>query len=112
VRPLGSRSEPLPHATEGMQPARIGRIGMVDDAVLEHESAHARPLAQVRGPINPGSPYTLIIGRKRPKPGAGWLQRVFAVIVVFDASIALIFLAVPDALIAIKVPAGRRRPRE
>src|SRR6201987_1352124 len=45
VAPLGSAVEPLVHPPEAVQPARIGRIGVVDDAILEHERAHARPLA-------------------------------------------------------------------
>jgi hypothetical protein len=35
IAPLGSAVEPLPHAPEGIQSAGIGRIGVVDDAVLE-----------------------------------------------------------------------------
>src|SRR5271165_2034513 len=37
VAPLGSAVEPLVHAPEAVQPAGIGGIGVVDDAVLEHE---------------------------------------------------------------------------
>src|SRR6266478_4506416 len=45
VAPLGCAVEPLVHAPEAVQSARIGGIGVVDDAVLERERAHARPLA-------------------------------------------------------------------
>src|SRR5206468_6347026 len=45
VAPLGRAVEPLVHAPEAVQSARIGGIGVVDDTVLEHERAHARPLA-------------------------------------------------------------------
>ena len=65
---------------------------MVDDAVLENESAHARPLAQVRGPIDSSAKYVQVVGRKGLNPGAGWLQRIFAAIVVFDASVAELLL--------------------
>src|SRR5512134_3237286 len=51
VAPLGGAVEPLVHAPEGVQSARIGGIGVVDDAVLERERAHARPLARVRGHV-------------------------------------------------------------
>src|SRR5207253_6789219 len=43
VAPLGCAVEPLVHAPEAVQSARIGGIGVVDDAVLERERAHARP---------------------------------------------------------------------
>src|SRR5713226_2944916 len=48
VAPLGCAVEPLVHAPEAVQSARIGGIGVVDDAVLEHERADARPIARVR----------------------------------------------------------------
>src|SRR3989442_8487519 len=54
VAPLGCAVEPLVHAPEAVQSARIGRIGVVDDAVLERERAHARPLARVRGHVRSG----------------------------------------------------------
>ena len=54
VAPLGRAVEPLVHAPEAVQSARIGGIGVVDDAVLEHERAHARPLARVRGRVGSG----------------------------------------------------------
>src|SRR5262245_14908230 len=37
VAPLGSAVEPRVHAPESVQSARIGGIGVVDDAVLERE---------------------------------------------------------------------------
>ena len=46
ISPLGSAVEPLPHAPKGVHSASIGRIGVVDDTVLENEGAHARPFAQ------------------------------------------------------------------
>src|SRR6266545_3560826 len=54
VTPLGCAVEPLVHAPEAIQSARIGGIGVVDDAVLERERAHARPLARVRGYVGSG----------------------------------------------------------
>src|SRR5882724_6066300 len=51
VAPLGGAVEPLVHAPEAVQSTRIGGIGVVDDAVLERERAHARPLAYVRGHV-------------------------------------------------------------
>src|SRR5215468_2078081 len=51
----GGAVEPLVHAPEAIQSARIGGIGVVDDAVLEHERAHARPLARVSGHVDSAS---------------------------------------------------------
>src|SRR6266571_5205061 len=51
VTPLGGAVEPLVHAPEAVQSARIGGIGVVDDAVLERERAHARLLAHVGGRV-------------------------------------------------------------
>src|SRR6266568_2942086 len=46
VAPSGRAIEPLVHAPEAVQSARIGGIGVIDHAVLEHERAHARPPAR------------------------------------------------------------------
>src|SRR5213594_4523354 len=54
VAPLGCAVEPLVNAPEAVQSAGIGGIGVVDDAVLEREGAHARPLARVRGHVGSG----------------------------------------------------------
>src|SRR4051794_35983008 len=47
----GGAVEPLVHTPEGVQSARIGGVSVVDDAVLECERAHARPIALVRGRV-------------------------------------------------------------
>src|SRR6202165_5970118 len=90
VTPIGGAVEPLVHAPEAVQSARIGGIGVVDDAVLEHERAHARPLARVGGHVGSGH------GRV---PGDGLrdrcclVHRVAAVlVVVFDGPLALLLL--------------------
>src|SRR5437016_2813682 len=49
VAPSGCAVEPLVHAPQAVQPARIGGIGVIDDAVLAHERTHARPLPRVCG---------------------------------------------------------------
>src|SRR5688572_26101844 len=87
VAPLGGAVEPLVHAPEAVQSARIGGVRMVDDAVLERERAHARPLARVRGHV--GSAH----GRERDGPlvAADFPdQRRLAPVVVFDAPLALL----------------------
>src|SRR5467141_3911660 len=68
VAPLGGTVEPLVHAPEAVQSARIGGIGVVDDAVLEYERAHARPLARVRGRV--GSGHGRVVADRRPRHAA------------------------------------------
>src|SRR5260370_30276712 len=43
--------EPLVHAPQDVQPARVRRVGVVDGAVLQGESAHAGPLTPVGLPV-------------------------------------------------------------
>src|SRR5262245_38473778 len=62
VARLGGSVEPLVHAPEAVQSARIRGIGVVDDAVVERERAHTRPLARVRRHVGPGT-------TRRPGPG-------------------------------------------
>src|SRR5438093_12008487 len=64
----GGAVEPLVHAPEAVQSARIGGIRVVDDAVLERERAHARPLARVRGDVGSGH------GRERSGPVVATLR--------------------------------------
>src|SRR5262245_64934654 len=54
VTPFGCAVEPLIHAPQAVQSARIGGIRVIDDAVLERERAQARPLARVRGHVGSG----------------------------------------------------------
>src|SRR6266853_5964701 len=51
IAPVGCAVEPLVHAPEAVQPARVRRVGVVYDAILELERAHARPLARIRGRV-------------------------------------------------------------
>src|SRR5438128_3917549 len=92
VAPPGGAVEPLVHAPEAVQSARIGGIGVVDDAVLEHERAHARPLARVRGHI--GSDHGRELGGIPLTAGFRLhVQReAAALVVVFDGPLALLFL--------------------
>src|SRR5882672_4235948 len=90
VAALGCAVQPLVHAPEAVQSARICGIGVVDDAVLERERAHARPLARVRGYV--GSAH----GREDRGPLLAILRTLaplpcrLAPEVVFDAPLALI----------------------
>src|SRR6058998_264946 len=107
VAPLGRAVEPLVHAPEAVQSARIGGIGVVDDAVLERERAHARPLARVRGRVGSDSGRELgdrLRDRRR-------VHRVAAApVVVFDAPLALLLLAEPDVEVEVEIAAERGRP--
>ncbi len=89
VAPLGGAVEPLVHTPEAVQSARIGGIGVVDDVVLEHERAHARSIARVRGRV--GSGHSRVLG-----DGLRDLRRIHrvaaALVVVFDAALALLLL--------------------
>src|SRR5207249_5250626 len=51
VSPPRCPVEPLVHAPETVQPARVGRVGVVHDAILERERAHTRTLPRVRQPV-------------------------------------------------------------
>src|SRR5206468_35870 len=105
VAPLGGAVEPLVHAPEAVQSARIGGIGVVDDAVLEHERAHARPLARVRGHVGSGHGRDLRDGPlaaaqlplSNDLPCERLTCRRLAPVVVFDSSLALLLLGEPDA---------------
>src|SRR5438094_4600749 len=107
----GGAVEPLVHAPETVHAARIGGIGVVDDAALEHERADARPLARVRGRVGSGHCRE----HRRPVGARALgdrLQRRLAPVVVFDASLALLFLGEPDAEVDVEVAAERGRPGE
>src|SRR6266516_5811632 len=54
VAPLGRTVQPLVHAPEPVEAARVGRVGVVDDAVLEGARAHPRPLACERRGVGAG----------------------------------------------------------
>src|SRR5467141_4401176 len=81
VAPSWRPVEPLVHAPEAVQSARIGGIGVVHDAVLEYERAHARPHARIRGHVGSGHGRVLGDGPL----AAAQLPRRLAPVVVFDA---------------------------
>src|ERR1700688_2013210 len=99
--PPGGAVEPRVRSPEGVQPARIGGITVVNDAVLEHERAQARPLARVGGHVGAGHGSALSgpVGC-RPRGYLGALaagfrlhvQRAAGLVVVFDGPLALLLL--------------------
>src|SRR3984957_1635395 len=54
VTPLGCAIEPLIHAPNTIHAAGIGGIGVIHDAVLEHEGAQPRPVTREGGHIGAG----------------------------------------------------------
>src|SRR5215471_9696235 len=105
VAPPGRPVEPLVHTPDAVHSARIGGIGVVDDVVFKHERADARPLAHVGARVGSAhgselgrGPLAVLFSRTR-------LARCLAPVVVFDASLTLLFLAEPDAIVRIEVPA-------
>src|SRR5262245_13956698 len=108
VAPFGCPVEPLVHAPQAVESARVGGIRVIDDAVLEGERAHARPLTRVSGGVGPGH------GRDLPhRPvAAAKLPRALATVVVFDAALALLLLGEPDIEVGVEVGVERGRPRK
>src|SRR5204863_1222307 len=93
VAPLGCAVKPLVHAPEAVQSPRIGGIGVVDDAVLQRERPHARPLARVRRRVGSGRGRELA---DRPLVAGLHLPRRLALVVVLDPARALLLLGEPD----------------
>src|SRR5262245_58105961 len=93
---------------EAVQSSCIGGISVIDDAVVENERAHARPLARVGRRI----------GSRRRCNHGDWIRtstqrpRAFAPVVVFDASVALLLRGEPDAEVGVEIGAERGGPRE
>src|SRR5581483_5763737 len=115
VAPPGGAVAPLVHAPEAVEAARIGGIGVVDDAVLERERAHARPLASVGGHIGSGRGRDVRDGSVHPRPGFVPDQghSRLAPIVVFDAAVApLLLFGEVDVEVGVEVTAERGRPRK
>src|SRR4029453_8950237 len=78
--------EPLVHAPEAVQSTSVSRVGVVNDAVLQRERAHARSFARVRGDVGSGH------GSEGARPLPGAFPRPLALVVVFEASRALLLL--------------------
>ena len=81
---------------------------MVDDAILKHEGAHARPLAGERSGVGSDTGGDLDDDRVRSRrlPRRHWL------VIVFIASLALLRLGYRDVEVEVEVGAVRRRPGE
>src|ERR1700737_284947 len=108
VPPVRRPIEPLVHAPEAVQSARISGIGVVDGAVLERERTHARPLAYVRVHVGSahGSELTGPVGCRARRY---WGDRFFAFVVVLDA-LVLFLLREQGAEVGVEFAVGRGRP--
>src|SRR5437016_2388655 len=86
IASLRGAVEPLVRAPEPVQSAGIGRIGMIDDAVFEDESAEARPLAHIGDRLGAGPGRILDHDRRKRRLGhrvaaasiTSWLVRCTA----------------------------------
>src|SRR5579871_6405905 len=92
--------EPLVHAPEAVQPACVGRVRVVDGAILARERAHARTLARVGRPVRarrrgPRVERSADVLRRRP-------QRLLAE-VVLESAFALLLLGEGDAEVIVEV---------
>src|SRR5262245_24790358 len=115
VAALGGSVEPVVHAEERIHAAPIGRIGVVGNAVLERERAHARPFAMVREHVGPGHGRELGFRRVAAAfltcaPPEYVARRHLTPIVVVHGAFALLLLSEGDVEIGIELAAERRRP--
>src|SRR5262245_44973032 len=110
VSPARCPVEPLVHAPEIVHPARVGRIGVVDDVVLERESAHTPKLARVGRPVraDPGCE----LGDRPLFAGIQRQSHVDRAEVVLEALRLLLLRGERDPEVVVEVTAVRRRPRE
>src|SRR5258707_2200402 len=107
VATFGGAIDPLVHAPEAVQSPRIGGIGVVDNAVLEQERAHARPIARVGGRVGPACGRELS-DRLRHR---GRVHRVAAaLVVVFYDPLALLLLGERDVEVEVEVAPERGHP--
>src|SRR5215469_11094 len=63
IAALGSAIEPVIDAKESVHTARIGGIGVINNAILENERAHALPVAVKSGNIHTACICELGLGR-------------------------------------------------
>src|SRR5216683_8393339 len=64
VAPAWRAVEPLVHAPQDVDPALVGGVGVVDNAILERKRAHAGSFSPVGRPVHSGD------RRERDHPGS------------------------------------------
>ena len=100
--------EPLVHPPEAIQPTGISGIGVIDVPVLEHECAHARPVARVGERVR--SAHGRIFYHDIRELGCLVHGMASALIVILDASLALLLLGERDVEVGVEVVVERGRP--
>src|SRR3989442_12562601 len=108
VAPLGRAVEPLVHAPEAVQSAGIRGIGVVDDAVLERERAHARRLSRIRCGV--GSNRGRHLGDRTLRAGLQRRTKTLWAEVVIGDSRPLLLLRVSRLEVVVEVASERRCP--
>src|SRR5450755_3590385 len=101
--------EPLVHAPEAVQPARVRRVGVVDDAILERERAHARPLAPVRLPVRSDDAGCEVVEPGTVRTGRAEVRRAE---VGLDRSRIPLLLGVRRVEVVVEVAVEGGRPGE
>src|SRR6266542_3669053 len=109
VSPSRRPVEPLVHAPEAVQAARIGRVRVVDDSVLERERAHARALARVGRPVGARRCGTRVEG-----PARGLRRRPHERLaeVVLEGARTLLLLGEGDVEVVVEVASEGGGPGE
>src|SRR5262252_4000261 len=109
VAPAWRAVKPLVHAPQAVQPARVRRVGVVDDATLKRERAHAGPFAPEGLPVRAddrlaeGVAGTLLTG---PRP------QILLAEVVRDGSCFPLLLGVRHPEVEVEIAAIGGRPGE
>src|SRR5216684_8331965 len=101
--------EPWIHAPEGVYPSLVCRVGLVDQAILQRERAHAGPLSPVGRPVRSD--------QRRELSDEGillslWHPEVNCAEVVLDGTRPPLLLCVRHMEVVVEVAAERRRPGE
>src|ERR1700685_136036 len=101
--------KPLVHAPEAVQATRVRGVGVVDDAILERECAHAGSFAPVGLPVRSDDRLGEgIVGHLR----AGRRPQILRTEVVRDGSRFPLLPGVRHPEAEVEVAAVRGRPRE
>src|SRR5262245_28653895 len=110
VATLGSAVEPLIHAPEAVQAARVGGVRMIDDAVLQRERAHAGPLSPEGRPV--GADAGGDLGADAVRVDLERRLLVGLLEVVLGHAPALLLLGDPRLEVVVELAAERRGPGE
>ena len=108
VAALGRAIEPLIHAPKAIEPARIGGVGMVDDAVLAHERGSC-PADRAKRWMRPCRKWRRI-GRRARGTGRRIHGMAAALEIILDFPLALLLLGVGDVEVEVEVAADRGHP--